>query len=99
MANQKLTQLANLAAPTRDDLLYIVDDPSGAPASHNATVADVISGPDLFVAASGATANAIKGADYICDGVDDGIQIQAAIDALPAFGRVWRLGRHDNRCP
>ena len=86
MADSKLTALGNLAAPTRDDLLYVVDDPAGAPISYKATVQGVISGPDLFVAASNASANSIKNADYVCDGTADDVQIQAAIDALPAAG-------------
>lgn len=39
-----------------------------------------------IVAASGAHQSSKDGADYICDGVDDHVQIQAALDALPAGG-------------
>ena len=91
MADTKVSALTNLAAPTRDDLLYVVNDPSGVPASRKATLESVITGPSLFVAASDATANGIKNADYVCDGVDDQVQIQAAIDALPAAGGVVQL--------
>jgi hypothetical protein len=40
----------------------------------------------LVVAASNATAAEKAGADYVCDGTADEVQIQAAIDALPATG-------------
>mgnify|MGYP001610463590 CR=1 FL=1 len=39
-----------------------------------------------IVAASDAPAHVIAQADYKCDGVADNVQIQAAIDALPAAG-------------
>lgn len=43
----------------------------------------------LVVAASGSVA-ALRGqADYICDGVADNVQIQAAIDALSSGGRIY----------
>jgi len=86
MADTKVSNLTNLAAPTRDDLLYIVNDPGGAPASYKTTVQDTIAGPSLLVAASDAPADAIKNADYVCSGADDQVQVQAAIDALPAGG-------------
>ena len=38
------------------------------------------------VAASDANAKVIELADYVCDGTADDVQIQAAIDALPATG-------------
>lgn len=40
----------------------------------------------LTVAASNSTARNIAGADYTCDGTADDVQIQAALDALPATG-------------
>uniref|UniRef100_A0A6M3J6Y7 Uncharacterized protein n=2 Tax=viral metagenome TaxID=1070528 RepID=A0A6M3J6Y7_9ZZZZ len=40
----------------------------------------------LVVAANNASAKSIAGADYVCDGTADDVQIQAAIDALPAGG-------------
>lgn len=43
-------------------------------------------GPEVVVAASNAAAESIDRADYVCDGTDDDVQIQAAIDALPASG-------------
>lgn len=40
----------------------------------------------LTIAASDSSAWSRRCADYVCDGVDDHVQIQAAIDALPATG-------------
>lgn len=40
----------------------------------------------LVVAASDSTAKSKNNADYICDGVNDHVEIQAALDALPAAG-------------
>lgn len=45
----------------------------------------------LTVAASDAIARVRAKADYICDGTDDDIQIQTAIDALPAAGGLVTL--------
>ena len=38
------------------------------------------------VAASDAPAHVKRQADYVCDGTDDHVEIQAAIDALPTYG-------------
>lgn len=43
-------------------------------------------GATLTVAANNATALEKAQADYVCDGVADNVQIQAALDALPAAG-------------
>lgn len=40
----------------------------------------------FVVASSGTTAKGIYSADYICDGTDDNVEIQAAIDATNALG-------------
>lgn len=42
MADQKLTALTAMTSPTTDDLLYIVDDPSGTPASRKITLANLL---------------------------------------------------------
>src|SRR3989338_6523001 len=47
-----------------------------------------IKGPTLLVAANDASAAAKRWADYTCDGTADDVQIQAAIDALPASGEI-----------
>jgi hypothetical protein len=38
MADQKITQLTELTAPTTDDMLAVVDDPSGSPASRKLSI-------------------------------------------------------------
>jgi hypothetical protein len=38
MADQKLTALTEVSAPSLDDLLYLVDAPAGTPASHKITL-------------------------------------------------------------
>jgi hypothetical protein len=43
-------------------------------------------GPTFVVAANDANARVKSAADYLCDGTADDVQIQAAIDALPANG-------------
>lgn len=43
-------------------------------------------GGTVFIAASDASASSIGAADFTCDGTNDEIQIQAAIDALPSVG-------------
>ncbi len=43
-------------------------------------------GATLIVAASDSYPNSAAQADYVCDGTNDEVQIQAAIDALPAGG-------------
>lgn len=40
----------------------------------------------LAVAASNSSAKSQARADYLCDGTDDDVQIQAAVNALPAYG-------------
>lgn len=51
------------------------------------TIDGIYSGyPALIVAASNASALSKFSADYVCDGIADEVQIQAAIDALPSGG-------------
>lgn len=42
MADSKVTGLSADATPTSDDLLYVVNDPSGTPGSKKSTAANVI---------------------------------------------------------
>lgn len=46
---------------------------------------------DYFVAASDSPDRVKVKADYVCDGIDDHVEIQAAIDALPDFGGKVQL--------
>ncbi|MBA7580053.1 hypothetical protein ES708_21939 [subsurface metagenome] len=45
----------------------------------------------LVVAANNSTAKSKAQADYVCDGTNDHVEIQAALDALPATGGEVRL--------
>ena len=54
MADKKVTQLTALTAPSKDDLLLIIDDPLGSPVSKKITV------DNFFGATSVVTANAIN---------------------------------------
>jgi len=69
-------------------------------ASNNMTFEDAVTGSKtlaeltrslLVVAASNASAKSKEQADYVCDGTDDQVEIQAAIDALAAAGGEIRL--------
>lgn len=42
MADLKITQLTALTSPTTDDLLLVIDDPAGTPASRKVTISDVL---------------------------------------------------------
>jgi len=44
--------------------------------------------PDIVVAASNSSEHVKKIADYVCDGVDDQVEIQAAIDSFSGPGRI-----------
>lgn len=49
---------------------------------------DLLVGPTVLVAASNAADATKRRAQYVCDGVADNLEIQAAIDALPVGGKV-----------
>lgn len=51
----------------------------------------VATSPIITVAASDSADDAQNRADYVCDGTADEVQIQAALDALPAAGGTVRL--------
>ncbi len=52
----------------------------------NAIHENMVRTATYVVAASDAPSHVKKQADYVCDGTDDQVEIQAAIDALPAEG-------------
>ena len=89
MANKKITELTALTDPDANDLLAIVDDPSGSPVTKRITATKLVKSLNnqsaTFVVAASDSLHKER-ADYVCLGVDDQVQIQAAIDALPANG-------------
>ena len=89
MANKKITELTALTDPDANDLLAIVDDPSGSPETKRITATKLVKSLNnqaaTFVVAASDSLHKER-ADYICDGVNDQVEIQAAIDALPSGG-------------
>jgi len=72
----------------KTDLVHLKVDPYGGDPSSQATPVSNFFGksrPTITVAASN-TSNVAGRADYECDGTDDHLTIQEAIDALPADG-------------
>src|SRR5690554_3352234 len=73
--------------------------PSGPPVPAIPTPAvPTVTGPIIIVAASDSSAASKDGADYVCDGIDDQYEIQAAIDALPASGGTVQLTEGTFNC-
>ena len=94
----KLDARAALTAPADGDLLLIQDisdlTDGGTGTSKKIAFDDLIPGvPTIFVAADDANASnkLLAGATYTCDGTADDVQINAAIDALPAGGGCVKL--------
>jgi hypothetical protein len=57
-----------------------------------------IPGPTVVVAASGSSAADKRGAAYVCDGVNDHVEIQAALDSLPPSGGTVALTQGTFNC-
>jgi len=55
--------------------------------------------PTVIVAASDSSAADKAAADYVCDGVNDHVEIQAALNALPSSGGVVLLSSGTYKCP
>ena len=97
MADTKLSALPELATtPATDDEVYIRDvSVASGLESKRITMAnllgDVVRSATLVVAASDSPTKSKAQADYVCDGTADDVQIQAAIDALPAAGGTVKL--------
>lgn len=95
MPDTKVSALSALTALTDDDLLLIVNDPGGTPASRKMTWANfrkavLASGKTYVVAANGAPAKLKAIADYECDGTADQVEINAALAACASTGgRVY----------
>ncbi len=57
-----------------------------------------VSGPTVVVAAGDSSAADKAGAAYVCDGVNDHVEIQAAFDALPSSGGTVALTQGTFNC-
>ena len=84
MADKKISELTEKTVPVSNDLLLLVDSESTPISSKKIKWSNIAKGrtATYVVAASNAPANVKAQADYVCDGVDDQVEIQAAIDAL-----------------
>ena len=88
----KITELTpELTTVERGDYSLVVDAPTTAPTTKYVKVENYLAGPEIKVAASDASDNWKKHADYVCDGVADDVQIQAAITALGSSGGTLYL--------
>lgn len=83
MADKKITELTEETVVEDDEPLAIVDDPGGTPTTKKVKAKNLLRKSVTFIIAS---STSVGGADYYCDGTDDDVQIQAAIDALPSAG-------------
>src|SRR3990167_660747 len=80
MADLKITQLTELTSPLISDIIPIVDDPSGSPETKKITLSNLLSQKTVV------TVSRSDGADYVCDGANDEVQINQAITAVAAAG-------------
>lgn len=84
----KLDSRNELTTPVLDDLLLIQDisdlGDGLTGTSKKIEAGTLLAGPSIFVAANDATDQEKRHANYVCDGVADDVQIQAAIDAAEA---------------
>ena len=92
------SQLSDLSdvgvtTPTAGNALMADGDSWESRALVEADISDLAIGRafTLTIAASDASALEISQADYVCDGADDDVQIQAALDALPSQGGTVKL--------
>lgn len=85
-ADEKITGLPEDTSPTYDDMILTVDNPGGGtPTNKKATIQNLPNPSATYTVASSTSVNK-AGADYICDGTADEVQIQAALNALPEEG-------------
>lgn len=83
MADKKITELTEATTIADNAPLPFAEDPTGTPITKKIQAKNLIRKAATFVIAS---STSVGGADYYCDGTDDDVQIQAAIDALPSGG-------------
>lgn len=81
MANQKITDFSAVTTAASTDILPIVINPGSTPVNKKITLSNFQSTFSLPFTTVG-----FSKADYVCDGVADDVQIQAAIDAVSTAG-------------
>jgi hypothetical protein len=94
MADTKVSDLTLISAVAFEDLLYVVDDPGGTPASRKATVQDLynglmgytppVSGDFSWVNQGDATLSTARGWMAISEAVDAGLNLRLRVKAAPA---------------
>jgi hypothetical protein len=100
-ADSKVTALTEDTAPTNDDLLYIVDDPSGTPASKKATINNVLSALPHYIILNPGSAS-ITGTIAVVGDATQGAQIDGSngfvllFDETTDEGAAWRFRLPDN---
>lgn len=79
------------AAKIADDTITALQIAPGAVGASELGLGAIPRGPTLKVAAVNATATSKLQADYVCDGTDDQVEINAALTALPGSGGKVQL--------
>jgi len=80
------TSNLNLRKPESNDDVDVSDLNANMDIIDQKVGAQVVRTATVVVAASDASAKSKAQADYVCDGTDDQVEIQAAIDSLPSSG-------------
>ena len=85
--DKKISALTEKVTIAGTDYLVLVDE-SASPTTKKMLAGNFLStkSPSIFVASSTATASEKLIANYICDGVNDDVEINAALNSLPANG-------------
>ena len=102
MANKKITELEVLTDLDASDLLAIVNDPSGSPVTKRITATNLVKSLNnqsatFVVSASDSLYK--ERADYVCDGVDDQVEIDAAIKACFQLDKINDWSRYNDGLP
>lgn len=85
---KRVSELDPISTLASDDDLYIVDTSEGTAGSKKITLRDLLKTGEttVLVASSTAPANVQLVAPYVCDGTDDQVEIQQAIDSVASTG-------------